>query len=126
MISLKPCFRSSSTMCSITGRFTMGTSGFGRFRVKGSSREPTPAARIMALIQALLLTVESANYVRNVIDLGVGELGVDWDREDFLCRPLGIREVARRMTERAVGLLQMKGEWIVHSGRDPIFLEECL
>jgi hypothetical protein len=37
-------------MCSITGRLTTGTIGFGREYVMGRSRVPSPAARIIARI----------------------------------------------------------------------------
>src|SRR5579883_1241585 len=54
MISSKPCFFSSSIRYSITGRFRMGTKGFGTLRVRGSRREPTPAASIIAFMRVLL------------------------------------------------------------------------
>jgi len=40
-------------ICSITGRFIIGTIGFGMSLVSGSSLEPTPAARIIAFIRNL-------------------------------------------------------------------------
>ncbi len=42
-------------MCSITGRFSTGTIGFGIPYVIGRSRVPSPAARIIALIVRRLI-----------------------------------------------------------------------
>src|SRR5215218_6474290 len=43
-----PCRRSSSTMCSIIGRFTSGIIGLGWFEVRGRRRVPSPPAMITA------------------------------------------------------------------------------
>ena len=37
-------------MCSITGRFSTGTIGFGMSKVIGRNRVPSPAASTIALI----------------------------------------------------------------------------
>jgi len=42
-------------MCSMIGRFIMGTSGFGMFQVSGRSRVPKPPAMITAFIEMQIL-----------------------------------------------------------------------
>src|SRR4051794_9224229 len=48
--SSKPCFLSSSRMCSMQGLPTIGTIGFGWFDVSGRRRVPSPPAITTALI----------------------------------------------------------------------------
>ena len=49
-ISSMPWRFSRSTMCSIIGRFTNGSSGFGALEVNGRSRVPSPPAMMTAFI----------------------------------------------------------------------------
>ena len=51
-MSSKPCFFSSSTMCSIIGRLAIGIIGLGWLEVSGRSRVPSPPAMITAFMLA--------------------------------------------------------------------------
>ena len=50
-MSSKPCFFSSSTMCSIIGRLAIGIIGLGWLEVSGRRRVPSPPAMITAFMR---------------------------------------------------------------------------
>src|SRR5918997_1279651 len=50
--SVMPCLRSRTRMCSIIGRFTMGSMGLGMLLVSGRRREPSPPAMITACMSS--------------------------------------------------------------------------
>ena len=65
--SVKPWPASSRRMCSITGRFSTGTIGFGISKVIGRSRVPRPAARTIARIAGPI-----ASLKRSIASTGSG------------------------------------------------------
>ena len=57
--------------------------------------------------------------------LGVGEFGVDGEREDFPAGFFGLGKIARRVAEIGEGFLQVNTEGIVDFRRNAGRLEKC-
>ena len=62
---------SRSTMCSIIGRLTSGSIGFGALEVSGRSRVPSPPAMITAFMRVLLGGSDARRRATTLPDLNL-------------------------------------------------------